>query len=91
MKILGIIYLTISVLTFLYVILFGIYVRQEFVKENPDTRFRKVFLMEWLISFLKLIIISFCPILNLLVLLVGVLASERVEETLYDKFCEMTE
>ena len=91
MKILGIIYLTISAITFLHIILFGIYVRQKFVRENPDIRFKKVFPMERLISFLKLIIVSFCPILNFLVLLVGVLASEQVEETLYDKFYEMTE
>jgi hypothetical protein len=91
MKILGIIYLTISVITFLYIIFFGIVVKQKMRRENPDIRFRKVTLAERLFSFLTLLIISFCPIFNLISLLTVELATEQIEEMIIDKLYEMTE
>ncbi len=91
MKILGISYLTISIITFLYIIFFGIVVKQKVKRENPDIHFRKISLAERLFSFLTLLIMSFCPILNLINLLVVELATEQVEEMVIDKLYKMTE
>lgn len=91
MKILGIIYLTISIITFLYLILMGVSTKQKFIKANPEIHFEKKSLTERILAFLKVFVVCFCPILNFIFLITWVLLSEQIEENMTDKFYEMTE
>ena len=91
MKILLTIYLIISLLTFGFIYLCSRFVAKKFKTEHPTAKFRKVGCVEKVIAFLRTVIVSFCPIINIVFLLVFVLAWEQCVEATEDKVWDLVE
>lgn len=91
MKVILIIYLVISLLTFGFIFLCSYFAIKKFKAEHPTAKFHKVGFAERFVSFLRTAIISFCPIINVVFLLVFVLAWEQCLEETEDKIWDLTE
>lgn len=91
MNILLTIYLIISLLTFGFIYLCSYFVAKKFKVEHPTAKFRKVGFVEKVIALLRTAIISFCPIINVVFLLVFVLAWEQCIEATEDKVWDLVE
>ena len=85
MKTILIIHLIISIITFVFCYMTVKYVATKFKKENPNFTIRKKTKLEKAIAWFRCILISFCPILNIFILLIWVLAWDTCVEQLEDK------
>ena len=88
MKILVIIYFTISIITFIFAYLIALSIIKKIKKEYPNVKFHKNSLIEKIIALLRSSIISFCPIINVITLLIFVFKYEECFEIFEDKIYE---
>lgn len=95
MKILVIIYFIVSIITFIFAYLMALSIIKKIKKEYPSVKFYKKSLIEKILALLRTLIISFCPIINLIVLLCLVFGYDKifeaVEETIYENDIETLE
>lgn len=88
MKIILIIYLTLSVITLVFSYMAARYIAEKFKRENPDLVLKKSTKLEKIMGWFRAILISFCPILHTLSLLVWLLAWDMCVERMEDKIFE---
>lgn len=88
MKIILIIYLTLSVITLVFSYMTARYIADKFKRENPDLTIKKTTKLEKIMGWFRCILTSFCPILHTLTLLVWLLAWDLCVEKMMDKIFE---
>ena len=85
MKVILIIYLVVSICAFVFVYLTAFYARSIMKKRYPNTKYRKDGLLKKFIDFIRILFISFCPILNLVSLIIWIVGFDEVVENAIEK------
>lgn len=86
MKVIFIIWLTFTVLTYLFGVLGSITAVQEYEKKHPDEKIPRPPFIERIIAFLRTIVICALPVFHIILFLVFLFAWDTVVEKTVEKF-----
>lgn len=85
------IYVAFSLFTFVFSLLVSIYVVRKFKRENPDVKPPRMPLFEKFMSWFRAILVSFIPILNVLIVICWLIAWDICVENAEDKLWDCIE
>jgi len=88
MKTIFIIYIVISILTFIFSFAIAKIARQKVKKESPDVEFEKITLIEKIFSWVRVIILCSIPLYNFLVFMMYVFRWDNMVDMAMEKFYE---
>ena len=91
MKIFLIAYTIVTILMLIYIALLIIKVTSEFMKANPDAKFKKAPFVERAIICLRAGVLIFCPIINAVIFFVLLAEYEDLEDSMYEAIADRVE